>query len=121
MHHLRQTMGMLRQRQTARLTRLATNPPWVMHAGDRPRECPQIAAHEAAKVLAAARKAGCERLDKLKTIEDILQRLSTGVKGTGTRRISFFIATYTPKQAAEVVHHLSIRSGAAHARYSGSR
>jgi hypothetical protein len=63
-------------------------------------------AEEAASAFAAARKAGCRELDNLNTIEDILQRLNIGVKGTGTSKTKFFIAKSTPEQAAEAVPHL---------------
>jgi hypothetical protein len=72
----------------------------------------QRTAQEAATAFAAAKKAGSKELNKLKTIEDILQRLNAGVKGTGTSKGKVFTVKSTPEQAAQVVPHL--RYDAAH-------
>lgn len=72
----------------------------------------QHTAQEAATAFAAAKKAGSKELNKLKTIEDILQRLNAGVKGTGTSKAKVFTAKSTPEQAAQIVPHL--RYDAAH-------
>jgi hypothetical protein len=66
----------------------------------------QRTAQEAATAFAAAKKAGSKELNKLKTIEDILQRLNAGVKGTGTSKSKVFTAKSSPEQAAQVVPHL---------------
>ncbi len=66
----------------------------------------QHTAQEAATAFAAAKKAGSKELNKLKTVEDILQRLNAGVKGTGTSKTKVFTVKSTPEQAAQIVPHL---------------
>jgi hypothetical protein len=78
----------------------------------------QHTAQEAATTFAAAKKAGSKELNKLKTIEDILQRLNAGVKGTGTSKSKVFTVKSTPEQAAQVVPHLRYDAAQQTLRYN---
>jgi hypothetical protein len=78
----------------------------------------QRTAQEAATAFAAAKKAGSKELNKLKTIEDILQRLNAGVKGTGTSKTKVFTVKSTPEQAAQVVPHLRYDAAQQTLRYN---
>lgn len=70
----------------------------------------QRTAEHLATTFQAAKAAGTRAFDQVKTLDEIIQLLNAGVKGTGTSKSKVFTSKNTPELAAEARQHLKFEA-----------
>jgi hypothetical protein len=75
------------------------------------------AAQHLAATFQAAKAAGTKQLDQCKTIEEVVQRLGTGVNGSGSAKDKRFFSQSTPELTAEALRHLKYEAKNQSLRY----